>query len=191
MIFSKAGFKQVRECYHPCLAFVFVLLFSISLSHAAPGETFPQVDPAFWKLNLKTIANDPVPMESLKGKYLLLNFWGEWCAKCQEELPFLVRQELKYSKNGLRIVGFLKTGDLGKAEKLLKKNGADWTQIQLDEEVERIFRIRKFPTNLLISPQGEIVMDGFSNHFQDFKKRMEALGPASEIKKSDIQIRTK
>jgi len=34
------------------------------------------VDPIFWKLELKTIADDSVPMESLKGRYLLLNFWG-------------------------------------------------------------------------------------------------------------------
>ena len=166
---------------------VLLMLVSCLASAAAmPGESYPKVDPVFWKLKLKTIADDSVPMESLKGRYLLLNFWGEWCAKCQEELPFLVRQEMKYSGSGLRIVGFLKTENMAKAKKLLKENGADWTEIRLDDQVERIFGIRKFPTNLLISPQGEIVMEGFSNHYQDFKKRMQASGSGAEIKKSEI-----
>lgn len=92
----------------PKAAFIPGLAFCIGLAFAAPGESHPKVDPAFWGLKLKTLDGDSIPMGTLKGKYLLLNFWGEWCAKCQEELPFLVRQELKYSGNGLRIVGFLK-----------------------------------------------------------------------------------
>ncbi len=162
------------------------LAFCLASAAAMPGESYPKVDPVFWKLKLKTIADDSLPMESLKGRYLLLNFWGEWCAKCQEELPFLVRQEMKYSGSGLRIVGFLKAENMAKAKKVLKENNADWTQILLDDQVERLFAIRKFPTNLLISPQGDIVMEGFSNHYQDFKKRMEASGGSSEIKKSGI-----
>lgn len=181
-------FKKVPRIV-PALFLGVAALFGRSL--AGPGEPFPKVDPAFWKLDLKTIDDQPIPGQSLKGKYLLLNFWGEWCAKCQEELPFLVRQELKYSKNGLRVVGFLKAADMAKAKKVLKENGADWTQIRLDDKVERIFGIRKFPTNLLISPEGEIVMEGFSNHYQDFRKRMEALGPGSEVKQSEIRPPTK
>src|SRR4051812_45405887 len=127
------------------------LAFCLTSASPMPGETYPKVDPVFWKLKLKTIEDDSVPMESLKGRYLLLNFWGEWCAKCQEELPFLARQEMKYSGSGLRIVGFLKAADMAKAKKVLKENHADWTQIQLDDQVERLFAIRKFPTNLLIS----------------------------------------
>jgi thiol-disulfide isomerase/thioredoxin len=172
-------------------SFILGLTFCISLPFAAPGQSYPKVDPAFWGLKLKTIENDSIRMETLKGKYLLLNFWGEWCAKCQEELPFLVRQELKYSGNGLRIVGFLKAADPAKAKRLLKEKGADWTQIQLNDEVERIFGIRKFPTNLLISPEGDIVMEGFSNHYQDFKKRMAASGPGSEVTQSAIAPATK
>jgi thiol-disulfide isomerase/thioredoxin len=163
-----------------------ILAVWLTSSPAMPSESYPKVDPVFWKLKMKTIADDSIPMESLKGRYLLLNFWGEWCAKCQEELPFLARQEMKYSGSGLRIIGFLKTANIAKAKKLLKENNADWTQIQLDDQVEKIFGIRKFPTNLLISPQGEIVMEGFSNHYQDFKKRLEASGSGTEVKKSEI-----
>lgn len=176
----------LRALRGPLAAHIVGLAFCLNVSFANPGDPYPKVDPAFWNLRLKTLGNDSIPMRSLKGKYLLLNFWGEWCPKCQEELPFLVRQKLKYSRNGLRIVGFLKSANLPKAKSLLKEKGADWTQIELNDPVERIFGIRKFPTNLLISPDGEIVMEGFSNHYQDFKKRMEALGPGSEVKTSEI-----
>ena len=155
-------------------------------SWAAENQSFPKVDPAFWRLKIKTIADDSLRLDSLRGKYVLLNFWGEWCQKCQEEIPFLVRQEKKYARTGFKIVGFLKSENRAKAKKLLKENGADWTQVELDPQVEEMFHIRKFPTNLLISPDGEIVMEGFSNHYQDFKKRLESSGPAPEVKQNEI-----
>jgi thiol-disulfide isomerase/thioredoxin len=167
---------------------IFGLGFALCLSASWAGEnqSFPKVDPAFWRMKVKTVGNDSLRLESLRGKYVLLNFWGEWCQKCQEEIPFLVRQEKKYSRSGLEIVGFLKSQNPAKAKKLLKENGADWTQIELDPQVEEMFHIRKFPTNLLISPDGEIVMEGFSNHYQDFKRRLAASGPAPEVKQNEI-----
>lgn len=166
--------------------FFLVSALCLHVSWAMENQSFPKVDPAFWRMKVKTIANDSLQMDSLRGKYVLLNFWGEWCQKCQEEIPFLVRQEKKYARGGLKIVGFLKSQNPAKAKKLLKESGADWTQVELNPQVEEMFHIRKFPTNLLISPSGEIVMEGFSNHYQDFKKRLEAAGPAPEVKQNEI-----
>ncbi|GEM_PF-3077725 len=130
------------------------------------------VYPGFWKLKLPTLLGDTVDFKSLRGKYVLLNFWGEWCGTCIEEIPFLIKLNDRYGKDKLRIVGLIKSEDPDRARKLIRKNQLAWPQIPLPEEVERQFAIRKFPTNLLISPEGEIVMYGFSHHFQDFKKRM-------------------
>lgn len=152
----------------------------------ADPKSFPKVAPSFWNMRFKTLAGDSVRMDSLRGKYVLLNFWGEWCPKCQEEIPFLARQDRKYSGRGLRIVGFLKSVDRAKAEKLLRANGAAWTQLESNDAVESLFGVGKFPTNLLLSPEGEIVMQGFSNHWQEYKRRMDALGGGSAIKQADI-----
>lgn len=127
---------------------------------------------AFWALKLQTLEGDTVVFKSLRGKYVLLNFWGEWCVTCLEELPFLIKLNEKYGKDRLRIIGLIKSEDLNRAKKIIHKNQVTWPQIPVTADMEKQFAIRKFPTNLLISPDGEIVMNGFSHHFRDFKKRM-------------------
>ncbi len=171
-----------------CLALLSGALFPGSLCRAHENGPPERVYPAFWALKLPTLAGDTVALRSYRGKYLLLNFWGEWCATCVEELPFLVKLQAKYGKDRLRIVGFLKSYDRKRAETMIAKNGLSWPQLPLTEGVETGFAIRKFPTNLLISPSGEIVMDGFSHHFRDFKRRM-GDGDSSQVGKEAIRVR--
>ena len=43
-------------------------------------------------------------MESLKGKYVLVNFWATWCAPCIAELPHLQEAYRKYHDAGFEIL---------------------------------------------------------------------------------------
>ena len=149
-------------------------------------KAFPQVDPEFWNLKMTTISNDTIAMKSFLGHYLLLNFWGEWCVTCTEEISFLIKQNLKYGDGTLEMVSFLKSVDTTKAKKLTHKNAIAWAQILLSEKVENISAIKKFPPNLFISPEGEIVMNGIHMNYQDLKKRMGDTNSIPIIQKNQI-----
>ncbi len=170
----------------PILISAFLLL--ATGLQAEPVSRPSNIDPAFWGMKSATLAGDTLDFKSLRGKYVLLTFWGEWCATCVEEIPFLLKLDGKYSKGGLKIIGLLKSEDRPKAEKLIRKSGMTWPQVPLSENMETMFAIRKFPTNLLISPEGKIVMDGFYHHFQDFKRRMGDVDSATAIGQSAIKI---
>ncbi len=143
-------------------------------AHVFSGESVrpDSVRSSFWTWQPASALGDRVDMKAFRGHYVLLNFWGEWCPKCREEIPFLARLRRKYGRSGLVVLGLLKSYDLQKARGWILENKMDWPQIPLPDTLEAYFQIRKFPTNLLVSPEGKIVMDGFSRHYQDFVRRM-------------------
>ena len=53
----------------------------------------------FWDNKFTDVNGNLIHLENLKGKFLLLNFWGEWCKPCQQEIPFLINAKNKYSSN--------------------------------------------------------------------------------------------
>ena len=50
-----------------------------------------------------------VSLSELRGKVVLLNFWGTWCGPCRQEIPAFIKLTEKYKKDGLEIVGITLT----------------------------------------------------------------------------------
>ena len=54
---------------------------------------------------LADLKGEKVSLSDLKGKVVLLNFWGTWCGPCKREIPDFVSLSKKHKKNGLEIIG--------------------------------------------------------------------------------------
>ena len=49
---------------------------------------------------LMTVDGEKFRLKDMRGKVLLLNFWGTWCGPCRREIPDFVKLQSKYKKNG-------------------------------------------------------------------------------------------
>ena len=58
---------------------------------------------------LANLSGDLVSLDDLKGKVILLNFWGTWCGPCRIEIPDFIKLMNKHKHNGLEIVGITLT----------------------------------------------------------------------------------
>lgn len=52
-----------------------------------------------------TIEGQPIDLADLRGRVIVLNVWGSWCAPCREEAPDLARVSRETRDQGVRFVG--------------------------------------------------------------------------------------
>ena len=107
-------------------------------------------------------------IESLQGKYVLVDFWGSWCGPCIQENPGLVKLYNKFNKqnfkkaDGFEIVSIAIETDKNRWEAAIKKHGLSWPYhiVQLDRfrsPIAKEFGVREIPTKYLLNEKGQII----------------------------------
>jgi peroxiredoxin len=98
-------------------------------------------------------------LSSVKGKYVLLDFWATWCAACVADMSSKKAAYAKFHDRGFEILGM--DGDAGTAEepaRFLEKLGVTWPQAKPSQELlDTRFHIVTWPTEILIDSQRRIV----------------------------------
>ena len=61
-------------------------------------------DLKLFEKHFEPLNSNTVSLESLKGKRVLLNFWGSWCPPCIEEMPMLDAFDKTHSDK-VRVIG--------------------------------------------------------------------------------------
>src|SRR6267142_1729068 len=116
-----------------------MFLLATALRPAAAGESGRSgpVDSSFWAWKPTSLQGPQVDMGKFHGKYLLLNFWGEWCPKCREETAFLRKLRSKYPR--LQILGIYRSDKPERTRQWVEEHGMDWPQVPITDAVAGAF----------------------------------------------------
>jgi peroxiredoxin len=97
-----------------------------------------------------------ITLEDLRGKVVLLDFWGTWCPPCVESVPELRNLYKRYSKEGtFTIIGISSDNDEQEWRDFTAKNKMVWPQYRDENhQILRAYGIRAFPTYILIDHEG-------------------------------------
>jgi thiol-disulfide isomerase/thioredoxin len=132
------------------------------------------------EIRLPTINGDTVALSSLKGKVVLIDFWGTWCAPCVEEQSELARLYKKYklasfkNGNGFEIYGVALEAKKPNWENFITKNKINWIQVSdlkfWRSPVAKAYNIQELPFNILIDGKGLILAKNL--HGTDLEKEI-------------------
>lgn len=108
--------------------------------------------------SLVTLDGRYLTAEELKGKVVLMDFWGTWCAPCRASVPSLRGLAKQWEKEPFVLVSVSTDANQETLKKFVAKNEMTWPQIW-DENKDFVHKnnIHNFPTYWVVSPEGEIV----------------------------------
>jgi peroxiredoxin len=102
-----------------------------------------------------------VSLTSLRGKYVLVDFWASWCGPCRAENPNVVKAYSRYKEKGFEILGVSLDDKKDKWLAAIQADNLSWIHVSdlrgWKNAAAELYSIRAIPQNLLIDPQGVII----------------------------------
>lgn len=76
-----------------------------ALRRYAPSDPAAEAVAMMFAQTLPDHAGQPLPLSSLRGRTVVLNFWATWCPPCIDEMPELAELHLEIEPRGGTVLG--------------------------------------------------------------------------------------
>jgi thiol-disulfide isomerase/thioredoxin len=104
-----------------------------------------------------TRQNQDLSNAALRGKVVLMDFWGTWCPPCRESVPMLRNLNKKYAGKPFQLVSVSSDDDEDVWKTYIQAEHMDWSQyIDLQGDVLHAFKVESFPTFVVLDKDGVI-----------------------------------
>ena len=103
----------------------------------------------------------PISLASLRGKYILLDFWAAWCRPCREENPNIIENYNKYKSYGFDV--YQVSLDRSKEDWIrgIKQDKLPWINVSdlkyYQSEAAELYNVDRIPSAFLLDPDGKII----------------------------------
>lgn len=110
---------------------------------------------------LSDTAGKDIALSSLRGKYVLLDFWAGWCGPCRMENPNILKNYLKYKNKGFEVYQVSLDRSRSDWVNAIKKDNLIWYNVSdlkyFQSEAASIYNIDRIPKGFLLDPNGVII----------------------------------
>jgi thiol-disulfide isomerase/thioredoxin len=143
------------------------------------GNPAPELDLRMW------LVGDPITLDDLRGRVVMLEFWATWCKPCQEMFPKLTSLYEQESRNGLEILAITrhymayggtleaKNEELDLIRKTVREHGVTFrVAVADDERLQATYGANGLPTVVLIDRKGIVQYAGPGGEDPAFEKSL-------------------
>ena len=120
---------------------------------------------------------DILSLTSIKAKYILIDFWGSWCAPCRRESRLLGELYQKFKLEGFEIYGVGLESEKENWLKAIEQDKRIWTNVSTFQEFETPvtfdYAVTSLPANVLIDNSGKVIAKNL--HGNELKAAVEKL----------------
>ena len=116
------------------------------------------------EINLPQPDGTNLALSSLRGKYVLIDFWASWCGPCRKENPYNVEMYKRFKDKGFEIYGVSLDQDPTRWKGAIEKDGLTWRHVSdlkgWSSSAGQTYNIHSIPSTVLVDPSGKIVAKG-------------------------------
>lgn len=136
----------------------FVKEFKTKLSQYKNVVTVGQAAP---EISLNNPEGKPLNLSSLRGKYVLIDFWASWCGPCRQENPNVVRMYNKFKGKNFEIFGVSLDKSKEKWVEAIQKDQLSWVHVSdlqfWQSAGAQAYGVQSIPATFLLDPAGKVI----------------------------------
>lgn len=131
------------------------------------------------EIKLPDVSHKIIALNSIKGKYTLIDFWASWCPPCRTESSLLNNLYSRYKSDGFEIFGISLDSKHERWVQAIEKDNRLWPNVSslegLKSGIAVEYGVSALPTNFLIDQQGKIIATNI--HGQALNEKITKLFP--------------
>ncbi|MHC5024813.1 MAG: redoxin domain-containing protein [Planctomycetota bacterium] len=103
------------------------------------------------------INTEPLDLESLRGKVVMVDFWGTWCGPCIRSIPKINSLHRKYKDDGLVVIGVCDHKKVEQMASVVETRGIEYPVCgDHGADMKRAYSVTGFPDYYFIDRAGKL-----------------------------------